>query len=770
MTSPTLLNLNGTWRLACVPAKALSFRGDDRAAVRDWLPATVPGNVHADLMRAGQLPDLYVADHIRHAAWVDQWDWWLEREVTLELGQRALLHFDGIDYYATIWLDDHLLGCHEGAFSRHSIELTAHYPSLAPKHSFRLAVRLWGASKWPLPAWRWWERLLAPLTRLILPGKASLRPYHPRLRLLRAPMQAGWDFAPQLAAIGLWEGVYIEMGQLRIEGLRFIPSPQMTIVQLQEQKEASGVVTFKLDMPNALDVDIYLRWQPDNFEGQGEQLTLKQSRGAGKHEFCIPITISEPRYWYPWEQGKPNLYQLTVIVDLHNRSSSSASSASLRFGLRTIESHQMRLKVNGQPFFARAINWVPSDILLGTVKRERYEQLLGLAVDAGVNLVRVWGGGGRERREFYEVCDELGLLIWQEFPFACAFLDHYPRDEHFLSLVEQEASAMVRELRHHASLALWGAGNEFSYWRNRPLVKRLASIVAREDTRPFLRPSPSHHDRHNWHVWHGKAPLHLFAKETTTFLSEFGLQALPEPATLSRFLAPTGDSSSEESASLASLWPPNPLWQRHHADLERLRLYVPNDAQTSLERFSEASQRAQAQGIQLAIEQMRRRKAVGAAGVALWQWNEPWPAISWALVDYYGKPKIAAKRLHQWYAPLLLSLEWPASHFQREPTSPLEATLWAINDLASDYSGCEARLMQDNQCLWSNFLSLPAHSARVISKLRLTLPDSSPLRLELWQSGTLLTSNHYELHLLGPQQGSLLSHLYRTLAEWIMRW
>ncbi len=740
-----------------MPPQPLGFAGDDRAAVQAWLPATVPGNIHADLMRAGQLPNLYTADGIEKAGWVDDFDWWLEREVTLLLqpGERAWLHAEHVDYIATIWLDDQLLGHHEGAFDSALFELTPHLDADGELHVYRVAVRLWGAARWPQPAWGLWERLITPLTRLILPGKASLRPFHPRLRRLRPPVQAGWDFAPALAAIGVWGAVWVEVA-------RAIRIAEVRIGDWDFDDEPGGecarsTLTLCLDAAVAGLVTLHLAWVSDNGQSEGAETHPALALAEGQSEHRLPLCIPAAQRWHPWEQGIPTLYRLTVEA---RQQGVVCARQTVRFGIRTLQWEGMRLRVNGRPCFVRGVNWVPADILPGTVPRERYRALLGMARERGVNMLRVWGGGGGERREFYETCDEMGLLVWQEFPFACAFLDHFPRDEAFLQQAEQQADALVRALRHHPSLVIWCAGNEFSYHRNRALVDRLGAAVRAADSRPFLPPSPGANDRHNWHVWHGRAPLRHYARETIPFLSEFGLQAPPPLSSLERFL-PAHER-----------WPLGAAWVRHHADLEKLRLYAQpaeGGSPDTLATFVAASQAAQARGLQVAIERMRRRKAAGAGGVMVWQWNEPWPSISWALVDFFGAPKPAAEGLRDWYNPILLSLEWEAPRAGKPPDEQ-GATLWAINDLSTSVGPCEARLLDpEGKTLWSALLTLPPHSARPVEHL--TLPHTrTPLRLELWQAGALVAQNECYAVLPGPQRRSWRASLYRTLAEWVMRW
>ena len=249
----------------------------------------------------------------------------------------------------------------------------------------------------------------------------------------------------------------------------------------------------------------------------------------------------------------------------------------LRTGVRRVDLAGWQFSLNGQPEFMRGLNWVPADVFPGRLRPVEYARLLALARESGANLLRVWGGGLREKRAFYELCDELGLMVWQEFPFACLFLGAFPRDRAYLALVEQECGAMVRQLRHHPALILWCGGNEFSQRRNQPLLRILAALVRRDDgTRPFIPTSPlttaSGTDSHNWRVWHGLAPLRAFQAESAHFLSEFGLQALPHRETLAAALPePTRPTT----------------WPTHNADLRKLYHYAALEVSSRLETNNE---------------------------------------------------------------------------------------------------------------------------------------------------------------------------------------
>jgi beta-mannosidase len=416
--------------------------------------------------------------------------------------------------------------------------------------------------------------------------------------------------------------------------------------------------------------------------------------------------------------------------------------------------------VNGYPLFLRGVNWVPVDALAGRVDRARIAALLSQARAAGVNLLRVWGGGGRQRRAFYDLCDELGLLVWQEFPIACVFLDFVPRRAAYRALLHQEAAGIVRSLRNHPSLFLWCGGNEWSPSRNRQAVATLAAAVEAEDgTRPFLPASPGPGDAHHWQVWHGLAPLSAYRRERASMVSEFGLQSPPDAAGLRQFLHPD------------ELWPPGAGWQRHNADLRKLARYTRwfEDADESdpMERFVHASQRAQAAGLQVMVEHMRRRKGT-TGGLAVWQWNEPWPSICWSIIDYFGRPKLALETLQRAMQPLLVSLDYPLRAYQ--PGDLLEGALWLVNDSLATLSGCWLRVSLDGTALLDLPCAAPANAARRLSKLALRLPVGfDHLRLELRQGNSLLAHNVYVLRFHDAGPDSVGQAVRRRIVDLILR-
>ena len=240
---------------------------------------------------------------------------------------------------------------------------------------------------------------------------------------------------------------------------------------------------------------------PATFDGEPAHAEQDVELSPGASRCQIRVDVFAPRFWWFWDQGRPDLYCLAVRVIRQGR---VADMYEQEIGLRQVELDGWTLYVNSQPVYVRGVNWVPASILPGTLREADYCPLLELARGANANLLRVWGGGLREKAAFYGLCDRLGLLVWQEFPLACAFLTRFPRSSDYLALVDAEARAIVRDLQAHPSLAIWCGGNEFDPARNAPVVEALRCAVAEEDpAHPFLPTSPAEGDSHDWSVWYG---------------------------------------------------------------------------------------------------------------------------------------------------------------------------------------------------------------------------------------------------------------------------
>ncbi len=724
-----VLDLSGSdWKLGRAPTGSSPGHADwgELKQIDAWLPATVPGNVRADLVRAGCIPDLFFGTQAEDGQWVDRHSWWLVRDWHLPLSPGARVHlvFRGVDYLWDSFLNGHHLGRREGMFSSLVVEV-----SDLLRAENRLAVRVTG-SKW-VPKRR--SSLGLRLLNHLESQLTSVGKRHPHRRdTLKCQMGFGWDFAPALLTMGIWDDVYAI-----VSGDAFIRD--IEVAQQLGEGEAQLAIGVDVDARAAQTALLRCTLTGEGFDATpvvvGRSIELERD---GCH-YSLELHVPKPHLWWPWDQGSPDLYSLTVEVWDGDR---CLDSYTRTVGLRQVELGGWSLRVNDRPVYARGANWVPANVLPGLVKEGDYRELLALARQANMNMLRVWGGGLREKRAFYDLCDRLGIMVWQEFPLACAYLGQFPRSPDYLRLVERESEAIVLDLRHHPSVVLWCGGNEFSPRRNRPVVDALRrSVDKRDPERPFLAASPFGGDSHNWRVWHGFHSPAAYRDDDSLFASEFGLQAVPDRETLEKFIP------AEE------LWPPGPSWSHHGAGVVKLLRYARpflQDSEPTLDETIDASQQAQAHGLQIAIEHYRRAKVRGGGGVLVWQLNEPWPAISWALIDYYRQQKAAYAVVQRLMNPVLVSLEYPLRHYQAG--DELSIGIWVFNDTPKHLSGCELEIV-----LWAGSGQAAARhtmdvvvetsSACDIGRLNWTLPpgDDWHLTCKLSREGQTLSANEYDL-------------------------
>ena len=765
--SRQIIALNDTgWHFGQAPRQPFAATNVyDLSAVREWLPATVPGNVRADLLAQGRLADPFVGAGYRESLWVEAVDWWYTYQLQappLASNRRAFLIFEGIDYLSAIFVNGLEVARHEGMFSRQIVELTA----ALQEGQAQIAVRLWGSDALPQRrlslAQRLWKRLVGPIQG----GWVGV--YPDRSATFKCQMSFGWDFAPPIRTMGIWDEVTLVMsGPVFIREANVLAEANVMAQPLLEGHAADAPIShaptdlalkLTLDAQTPSRVQIELQINPANFTAPArEPFHFELDLPVGQSSHQLKIHLPEVALWQPWDRGYPHLYDLRIT--LKDQDGLGLDQLMLQTGIRAIELKRWQFKVNGHPEFMRGLNWVPADSFPGRLQPETYERLLTQARQSGANLLRVWGGGLREKRAFYDECDRLGLLVWQEFPFACMFLGAYPREAAYLAAVEAECGAIVKQISHHPSLIVWGGGNEFSPRRNRPLLNSLARVVAQHDgTRPFLPVSPSHDDAHNWQVWHGEAPIRAYQAETARFLSEFGLQALPQLASLEAMLS---DLTTD--------------WDVHHADSAKLLRYASIFTRQSGQNVKiphsafliPHSQKAQAIALQTAIEYMRRRKGE-AGGVCLWQFNEPWPAISWAIVDYYGRPKLAYERLLDWYRPILISLNFPLGR-RWPPGETFIAEIWAINDSLETLAGCTLHVKIDDDLIHSQTLDLPTNTAQYAGQFTHEM-TSSPrqISLILTHQTKLIAKNEYDLTWQDLPPGSFYQRFRRWVAGWAL--
>jgi beta-mannosidase len=681
------MDLNEGWRMkhfdpgAGEETGALVPELDDSA----WMSATVPGDVHTSLLMAGVIPEVFYDMNIESVQWIEDREWWFRTSFEAPPHPdhpevRDLLTFDGLDVFATVYLNGEPLGSHANMFRPAVFDVTTR---LSYGHPNFLAVRF------------------DPVRRMVrgrdVPGQWA--PYGFERALVRkAQYQFSWDWAPRLVNVGIWQGV--RLARYRTARLLF---PYLTTLRVSEERAVvvAGSEVEVWGVPEGLELDVRL-----SRPGVAIEATTDVRGGSG--EVCL--TVPDPDLWWPNGYGSQVLYGLEVHL---RRGRAVLESWSDHIGIRTVDldrtpepdevgAENFTFVINGIPIFAKGANWIPADSLNGRVDRERYEALMRPFVEANGNMLRVWGGGQYEKDDFYHLADKLGVLIWQDFMFACA---RYPDDPEFLAEVRAEAEYQVRRLRNRACIAMWVGNNENDSiedglaWqtpgRDYPgkalYHEHLPRIVGRLDpTTPYWPSSPyggnDHNgeqagDRHNWHVWHGGAlprrfgekPHHdpspdgvsyrHYLEDMARFVSEFGMHASPVIETLRRNVPTQALHLGSASVEFRNKDTPK---DKGYA-LMRAHSGLPHD----LSEYVDYSMLCQAEGLKLGIEHYRRRK-FHCSGSLFWQWNDCWPGISWSVLDYYGFPKAAYFFVRRAYAPVLASFT---------EDSDGGVNIWVTNDL-----------------------------------------------------------------------------------------
>nr|WP_246223866.1 glycoside hydrolase family 2 protein [Fulvivirga kasyanovii] len=476
----------------------------------------------------------------------------------------------------------------------------------------------------------------------------------------KAPYHFGWDWGPRFVTSGIWRPVYLEAwNDLEIADL---------YVEQNALTEKRAVITAHVEL-NAVEAqNIDLQLTATSPEGTGvdvkkEHVSLEQ----GKNNISLTATISDPRRWWPNGMGEPDLYKIKVKAQKYGQ---TVAEKHLKVGLRTIEvinkpdsdGESFFVKVNDTPVFIKGANYIPSDSFLDRVTSEKYREVFDNAVEANMNMLRVWGGGFYENDEFYDLADERGIMIWQDFMFACSM---YPGDDAFLKNVEKEAVYNVKRLRNHPSIALWCGNNEiaigwvswgwqkeFGYdnvtqillkkYYNNLFHKLLPNVVKALDPEKFYLPSSPISDwkklddlkignNHYWGVWHGELPFSSYNTYVPRFMSEYGFQSFPDIDSVKKY-------TEQEDWDLMS--PVMLLHQKHPRGNALIKKYMEEhySQPKNFEAFLYLSQLLQAEGIKTAIHAHRRNKPF-CMGTLYWQQNDCWPVASWSSVDYYGRWK-----------------------------------------------------------------------------------------------------------------------------------
>ncbi len=637
-------SLNGDWEL-------------NRVGTGEWLPAQVPGCVHLDLLRAGQIPDPLYRDHEGELLWIGETDWQYRRTFTVppELFDQPCVRLicAGLDTLATLTLNGVRLCTADNMFRtwEYDVKALLHAgENLLVIHFASPMQYLWERDKErTLPAW-------------IGPDKV-----HGGGWLRKEPCNFGWDWGPRVVTSGIWRDIRLVGYAARVTDIRI------------QQTHTAGQVTLGLVVQtegcaSGDFVTINVWFGTSDIPVTGVEVPVFECTAHAR------LTITDPQLWWINGLGDQPLYSVTV--DLFRSDRSYQDSAEKRIGLRTLTldrhadewGEAFQFVINGVPFFAKGANWIPADVFPARMTYDRYKDLIRSAVDANMNMLRVWGGGYYEDDNFYNLCDQYGIAVWQDFMFACA--THPGFDAEFRANVSVEAAENVRRLRHHACLALWCGNNEIESglvgdtWTDKTMSwtdysalydEVIPQAVQQDDPVTEYWPSsphssqgerrntnnPTNGDAHLWEVWHGKQPFEWYRTSQHRFISEFGFQSFPEPETMNAVTLPEDRNLTSyvmEYRQRSGIG--NTTIMQYLLDWFRL----PRGYEESLW----LSQILQGIGMQYGIEHWRRNMP-RTMGTLYWQLNDCWEAPSWASLDYHGRWKALHYLAKRFYAPILIS-------------------------------------------------------------------------------------------------------------------
>ena len=646
-----------------------------QARLTNWYPATVPGVVHTDLLQNKIIEDPFFRLNERGLQWIDKEDWVYETCFTLAADmmrkENMELVFEGLDTYADVYLNDECILKADNMFRRWSIPVRQYIreENNILKVYFHSPVKIdvpkWDALPYQYPASNDQSENGGLFNKKI------------SIFARKAGYHYGWDWGPRLVTSGIWRPVYIRAwSDLRINDV-FIEQKEVGAgraviaghVELDADKDMNGVLVTITDEATGR---VLGEWQAD----------LKR----GTNRVTVDFVLHKPKLWWSNGLGEPFLYRFRTDIIAGGELLDSKTE---RVGIRSLkvvhqpdkDGHTFYIELNGRPVFAKGANYIPSDNFLPRVTPENYKRTILDAAGVNMNMLRVWGGGIYENDVFYDLCDEHGIMIWQDFMFACSM---YPAEGALLDNIHQEAVDNVKRLRNHACIALWCGNNEcqdaWLGWGWKCEIERqnkeyadkiwaqyrqqyhvtLPGVVREYAPGTFYWPSSpfafegemsgtTDGDRHYWSVWHGKAPISDYDSEKSRFFSEYGFQSFPEFDSVKRY-APYPEDWDIRSEVMMS-------HQRggDHAN-GLIETYLLNEYKKprDFRAFLYMNHVLQGDAIKTAIESHRRQMPYNM-GTLFWQHNDCWPVASWASRDYYGRWKAQHYYVRKAYDDILIS-------------------------------------------------------------------------------------------------------------------
>lgn len=623
------------------------------------LPVSVPSVVQQSLYDAGLIPHPYFGAVEESLLWISDHPWTYALHFNVDASMLdddvVALVFEGIDTHASVTLNGQKLFDADNQFRTWKQDVK---PLLKPKDNLLEVF---------FPRYDSIQMALYEAHQPRLPEKYAVT--------RKAPYQHGWDWAPKYKNVGLWKPVRLQAwSEAKLENA-YVVTNVITDGQAQ--------LTLHLDVESTIDADMTAELIE---KGKPVQKFSFHITKGNQHKL-FGFTINDPQLWWPNEMGEQPLYSFEVRLKDHHK---TLDTKKICTGIKTVQLVQdpdqvgssFYFKVNGVPMYVKGANYVPEEMIETWIKSEKTLKLLKMAQGAHFNMLRVWGGGLYPSDDFFNICDSLGLLVWEDFMYAGTM---YPYDEAFLENAKIEALEQVRRLASHPSLALWCGGNEISEgyynwgWQqslgwteeedraikagyDRLFEEILRLVVETYDgTRPYWPSSPSkgwgrpesltQGDVHYWGVWWGEQPYEAYREKVGRFNSEYGFQSYPDYTTLQQIAQ--GEELTKDSKVIAA-------HQKHARGTKLIddfiQRYYPDAQPKDFRDYVHLSQLSQALGMEIAIEAHRTAKPYNM-GTLYWQLNDAWPVTSWSSIDYYGHPKVLQERLKTLYAPVLLSLD-----------------------------------------------------------------------------------------------------------------
>ena len=689
-----------------------------------WSKAQVPGTVHTDLLLNKYIQEPFYGANEKDLQWIEEQYWVYQTQFNVAKNEMAAqnkeLLFYGLDTDATVYLNDSLVLQANNMFRTWQVPVQG----LLRQGKNTLRVEFESSA---LKA-----KKAAALSPFVLPGDE-------KVYVRKAPYQFGWDWGPRFVTAGIWKEVK----------LRFWNSAHLESVSYSQEELSDKVALLKIKSTVKCEYTGVYSIQINN---KRKTVTLKK----GIQTVVIPYQISNPKKWWPNGLGAPNLYPFTIQL---RKKETVLDEKKLQIGLRTIELVQDKdsvgksfyFRVNGKNVFMKGANYIPPESFLTKMTPKKYENLIDTAVKSNMNMLRVWGGGVYENDIFYSLCDQKGILVWQDFMFACAL---FPGDEAFVSNVKQEVKDQVVRLQNHPCIALWCGNNEVdegwknwgwqkqyhysekdstTIWNNykrlfeKEIPSVLDSLVSKENNR-YWPSSPSigwgkkeslmQGDSHYWGVWWGMEPLENYTKKVGRFMSEYGFQGMPDYKTFESFAKPSEMSTTSGAVK---------AHQKHPTGYETIQTYMERDYKvpTAFVDYIYVSQLLQARGMKMAIEAHRSAMPY-CMGSLYWQLNDCWPVTSWSSLDYYGRWKAAQYQIKRSFAPKLIVIKGIESTDKKE-LNAIQVQL--VNEEVTNEKGSlQLRVIDfDGTELWNTTKKIELPSNTVTNALELSqaqIPDA----------------------------------------------